>query len=91
MPFLIVYHPDVKERDIPKLNGNVRDRIKKAIETRLMVAPHEYGEPLRKTLKGYWKMRVGDYRVVFRIDGEEILILGICHRKVLYPMMEKRH
>ena len=81
MPFSVVYHPDVKERDIPKLNGDVRDRIRKAIETRLMVAPNEYGEPLRKTLKGYWKMRVGDYRVVFRIDGEEILVLGIIARK----------
>lgn len=30
-------------------------------------------------------------RVVFRIDGEEILIPGICHRKEVYPMMEKRH
>lgn len=91
MPFLVTYHPDVKARDIPKLNGDVRDRIRKAIETRLMVAPHEYGEPLRKTLKGYWKMRVGDYRVVFRVDGEDILVLGICHRKDVYPMMEKRH
>jgi mRNA interferase RelE/StbE len=55
-----------------------------------MVAPHEYGEPLRKTLKGYWKLRVGDYRVVFRVDGDEILILGICHRKEVYPLMERR-
>ena len=91
MPFSIIYHPDVKERDIPKLNGDVRNRIRKAIETRLIVAPQEYGEPLRKTLKGYWKMRVGDYRVVFRVDGEEILVLGICHRKEVYPIMEKRH
>ena len=90
MPFLVIYHPDVKKQDIPKLNGDVRDRIRKAIETRLMIAPHDYGEPLRKTLKGYWKMRVGDYRVVFRVDGEDILVLGICHRKDVYPMMEKR-
>ncbi|HEX9778571.1 MAG TPA: type II toxin-antitoxin system RelE/ParE family toxin [Geopsychrobacteraceae bacterium] len=90
MPFSVVYHPDVKERDIPKLNGDIRNRIRKAIETRLMVAPHEYGEPLRKTLKGYWKLRVGDYRVVFRVDGDEVLVLGICHRKEVYPLMEKR-
>jgi len=90
VPFSVIYHPDVKERDIPKLNADVRARIRKAIETRLMVAPHEYGEPLRKTLKGYWKLRVGDYRVVFRVDGDEILILGICHRKEVYPLMERR-
>jgi mRNA interferase RelE/StbE len=90
VPFSVIYHPDVKGRDIPKLNADVRERIRKAIETRLMVAPQEYGEPLRKTLKGYWKLRVGDYRVVFRMLDEEILIVGICHRKEVYPMMEKR-
>ena len=90
MSFSVIYHPDVKGRDIPKINGDVRVRIKKAIETRLMVAPQEYGEPLRKTLKGYWKLRVGDYRIVFKIDGDEILILGICHRKGVYPLMESR-
>jgi len=88
--FSVVYHPDVKNRDIPKLNGDVRLRIKKAIENRLMVAPQEYGEPLRKTLKGYWKLRVGDYRIVFKAVENEILILGICHRKEVYPLMEKR-
>jgi len=90
VPFSVIYHPDVKGRDIAKLNADVKERVRKAIETRLMVAPHEYGEPLRKTLKGYWKLRVGDYRIVFRVDDEEILILGICHRKEVYPLMEKR-
>lgn len=90
MAFSVIYHPDVGDRDIPKLNADVRKRFRKAIETRLMVAPQEYGEPLRKTLKGYWKLRVGDYRVVFKIDNEEILILGICHRKEVYPLMERR-
>ena len=90
MPFSVVYHPDVKKQDIPELNGDIRNRIRKAIETRLMVAPHEYGEPMRKTLKGYWKRRVGDYRVVFRIDGDEVLVLGICQRKEVSLLMEKR-
>lgn len=90
MAFSIIYHPDVKKRDIPAINSNVQQRLKKAIETRLMVAPQDYGEPLRKTLMGYWKLRVGDYRIVFRIDGKEILILGICHRKAVYPLMESR-
>jgi mRNA interferase RelE/StbE len=90
MPFSVIYHPDVKKRDIPAIDGNMQQRLRKAIETRLMVAPQDYGEPLRKTLKGYWKLRVGDYRIVFRIDGKEILILGICHRKAVYPLMESR-
>lgn len=52
-----------------------------------MVAPEEYGEPLRKTLKGYWKLRVGDYRVVFRVEGDEITVFGIRHTDDIYKVM----
>lgn len=90
MPFELRYHPDVKAVDIPLLDARLRTRIKNAIETRLMTAPHQYGEPLRKTLRGYWKLRVGDYRVVFKIAGEEVWILGIIHRKKVYEAIEKR-
>jgi mRNA interferase RelE/StbE len=47
----------------------------------LLRAPERYSEPLRRTLKGYRKLRVGDYRIVLKLEKETILILGICHRK----------
>jgi len=90
MPFELYYHPDVKSVDIPVLDARLRTRIKKAIETRLVTAPHLYGEPLRKTLHGYWKLRVGDYRVVYKITGKEVRILGIIHRKKVYEAITKR-
>ncbi len=90
MPFELRYHPDVKDVDILRLNRKLRDRIKKAIETRLTTEPHRYGNPLRKTLKGYWKLRVGDYRVVFKVVKREVLILGIIHRKKVYDYISKR-
>ena len=90
MPFELKYHPDVKEIDIPSLNARLKKRIRNAIKTRHTTAPHQYGEPLRKTLKGYWKLRVGDYRVVFKIKGNEIWILGIIHRKKVYEKIWKR-
>jgi mRNA interferase RelE/StbE len=37
--------------------------------------------PLRGTLKGYWKLRVGDYRVVFKVAGQEVWVLTILHRR----------
>jgi mRNA interferase RelE/StbE len=88
--FELRYHPDVKTLDIPLLNERIKKRIKTAIESRLATAPHQYGEPLRKTLKGYWKLRVGDYRVVFKIVDNEIWIFGIIHRKQVYESIEKR-
>jgi mRNA interferase RelE/StbE len=90
MSFELKYHPDVKAVDIPQLDARMRTRIKNAIENRLTTEPHQYGEPLRKTLHGYWKLRVGDYRVVFRIVGAEVWILGIIHRKKVYEAIEKR-
>ncbi len=80
----------MKSVDIPLLDAKFKTRIKKAIESRLAVAPHLYGEPLRKTLRGYWKLRVGDYRVVFKVVNEEVWILGIIHRKKVYEAIEKR-
>ena len=90
MPFELRYHPEVRFEDIPLLDSRMKKRVKSAIETRLTTAPHQYGEPLRKTLRGYWKLRVGDYRVVFKIAGQEIWILGIIHRKRVYQAIQKR-
>jgi mRNA interferase RelE/StbE len=84
------YHPDVRAVDIPLLNATLKKRIRKAIEERLMIAPQQYGEPLRKTLKGYWKMRIGDYRVVFKVVENEVLVLGIINRKDVYEMILRR-
>ncbi|MDF1593062.1 MAG: type II toxin-antitoxin system RelE/ParE family toxin [Desulfobacterales bacterium] len=90
MPFTLRYHPDVKTRDLPLIDEKLKNRIKTAIEHRLATEPQRYGEPLRKTLRGYWKLRVGDYRVVYKIVGKEVLILGIIHRKKVYEAMGKR-
>ena len=90
MPYELRYHPDVRAIDIPLLNETLKKRIKKAIEDRLMTAPHQYGEPLRKTLKGYWKLRVGDYRVVFKVVGQEVWVMGIINRKDVYDRILNR-
>lgn len=90
MAFELRYHPDVKTVDLPIIDAKIKNHIKTAIETRLVIAPHLYGEPLRKTLKGYWKLRVGDYSVVFKIAGNEVWIFGIIHRKMVYEKIEKR-
>lgn len=90
MPFELRYHPDVKSVDIPLLDGRIKSRIKTAIESRLATAPHQYGEPLRKTLRGYWKLRVGDYRVVYKITDNTVLVLNIMHRKKVYEAAVSR-
>lgn len=90
MPFALRYHPDVRDIEIPKLNETLKKRIKKAVEERLSLLPQHYGEPLRKTLKGYWKLRVGDYRVVYKVADNEVWILAIINRKDVYRKVFKR-
>jgi len=68
----------------------MKKRIRAAIENRLMVEPVRYGEPLKRTLKGYRKLRVGDFLIVYKIEQEDILILGICHRKDIYQKPKSR-
>ena len=90
MPYRLAYHPEVRGRDVPVINQNLRERISKAIESRLTTEPQRYGEPLRRTLKGYWKLRVGDYRVVFKIVNDEMWIYGIIHRRDVYDKIIRR-
>ena len=90
MRYKLIYHPDVKKTDLPKIDKQNKAMIKRAIEERLAVQPESYGKPLQRTLKGYWKLRVGDFRVVFKIIRGEILILAIMHRKNIYSQVKKR-
>ncbi len=90
MGFKLLYHPDVKKRDLSKIRKKDKELIRRAIEERLTTHPEIYGRPLRATLKGFWKLRIGDYRVVFKVVGDEIHILAITHRKDVYQKAKRR-
>jgi mRNA interferase RelE/StbE len=84
MAYCLSYHPDIKEEDLPGIPRNMQERIRKTIEERLLTEPAKYGGPLKKGLQGYRKLRIGDYRVIYKVDKESIIILKIGHRKEVY-------
>ena len=86
MAYQIAYHPAVLADDLPVINHDLQVRISRAIQERLTVDSLRYGEPLRHRLKGYWKLRVGDYRVMYHIVHHEVQILRIDHRKGIYAL-----
>ncbi len=90
MGFRVIYHPAVAGEDLPRIPADLRGRIARVIEARLTTAPERYGRPLRGTLRGYWKLRVGDYRVVFKPTGDEVRILAIRHRRDVYDANTRR-
>jgi len=90
LEFTIVYQLAVTQEDIPRITEMWREKIKSAIEDKLATHPDMYGKPLRRSLHGYRKLRVGDYRIVFRIDATRVKIFAIAHRSVVYKIMEYR-
>lgn len=88
--FSVVYHQLAVRDDISKLPTVWKEKVRRAIEERLTTHPDLYGKPLRRSLKGYRKLRVGDWRVIFKIQKNTVKVLIIQHRSVVYKEIEKR-
>lgn len=84
MSYRIRYTQEVQKNDIPSLDGAIAVRIADAIEKKLVVNPKLYGKSLRYELKGARSLRVGDWRVIYFISGNEVIVLAIQHRKNAY-------
>ena len=85
-PYTIEYLITVVKDDIPSLPSSMKAMVKRAIEERLMLDPVSFGKPLRHSLKGHRRLRVGDYRVIYRIEAMKhlVVIIAIKHRKNVY-------
>ena len=80
----------VIQQDLPRLDASWRTIIRDTVREKLTTRPELYGRPLRQELKGCWKLRVGDYRVVFQIHARTVRIIAIIHRSSNYKGVQKR-
>jgi mRNA interferase RelE/StbE len=71
------------QRDISQLAPETKERIKKALE-RYSEAPLHYARKMVEPSLGSYRFRIGDYRVIFDMEGNEIVILRVGHRRDLY-------
>ena len=92
MKYQIIYEDGVIEEDFTKLDGFNRQRIIKEIGEKLSSAPDQFGRHLGGQLKSYRRLRVGDYRVIYRVDHEKamVLVVMVIHRKSKYKGVERR-
>lgn len=83
MTYQLAFTEEAAER-IRKLDKAVRGRVQKALD-RLCEHP-DLGKPLTGMLSGRWSYRVGDYRILYKIHRQElvILILTVGHRRHIY-------
>ncbi len=70
-------------RDIKKLQPEVRRRIELAIDE--LFDNVRAGDRLHGDWEGYWKLRAGDYRVIYEIKNENsVEIQYVRHRRQAY-------
>ena len=68
---------------LSRLSVPLRTRIKDALRE-LQDSPETKGERLAES--AFWRIRVGDYRAIYEIDGKgkKVVILYIGHRSTVY-------
>ena len=82
--YKIHYQEKVAKRTIPALPTKNARQIVAAIHERLTVDPVGLGKPLQYGLRGYRRLRIGDWRVIYRIEGDNVIICDIGDRKDVY-------
>ncbi|MBI5058012.1 MAG: type II toxin-antitoxin system RelE/ParE family toxin [Nitrospirae bacterium] len=74
------------EKDIKKLDPSIKHQIGKAL-LKLQNNPFEHSEKLTDPKIGAYRFRIGDYRVIIDIEGKDIVILRVGHRKEIYKRL----
>ncbi|HEY8034905.1 MAG TPA: type II toxin-antitoxin system RelE/ParE family toxin [Methylobacter sp.] len=79
---------DDAKRDLQKLDKTLQKRITSFLLDRLQTTdnPRITGKALQGRFSGLWRYRVGDFRLLCRIEDNEliILVIEIGHRKEIY-------
>jgi len=73
-------------KDIKKLDTQVKQRIKEGLE-KYSKYPFRYADVLTLSNLGGYRFRIGDYRIIFDIEEDKIIILRIGHRSKIYRSM----
>lgn len=93
MALRIEWHPEAVA-DLARLGTSDLRRIKGAIsELSTLDDARQRLIPYAGTMKGFWKLRVGDYRLVCRVEdrrGQVVLVIFVAHRSRAYDQRGAR-
>jgi mRNA interferase RelE/StbE len=79
---------DRARRELRRLDAKTQQIILRYLRERIAGAedPRRFGRPLRRNLAGLWRYRVGDYRLICRLEENRlvVLVLQVGHRREVY-------
>lgn len=78
-----IYYTKSAYQDIQILDAVAKKKVKKKLEL-YSQKPFHYARKLFNSPLGEYRWRIGDYRVIFDIDDNKIIILRVGHRKEIY-------
>jgi mRNA interferase RelE/StbE len=73
-------------RALTRLPEKVATAVVEFLYGSLAASPHRVGKPLKLSLEGLHSARRGDYRVIYRVDDEQrlVIVIAIEHRSDIY-------
>lgn len=86
MSYTLIYS-EQSLRQLKKLDKAVSTRIRKYLrKIESLEEPRYRGKALSQNLRGFWRYRVGNYRILCEIDDNKLIIVAIDieHRKKIY-------
>lgn len=87
MAWQIEFLPEAA-KELRKLDRTAAARILKTLEQRIAVLddPRTLGSALTGDHAGYWRWRIGDYRLIAQIEDERVTVLEVrvAHRRAVY-------
>ena len=76
------------EKELNRIDRQQAKRILRYLFERIASHddPRRFGEVLKQNLSGFWKYRVGNYRIICDIQEEivTVLVLRVGHRRKIY-------
>ncbi|MEW6379735.1 MAG: type II toxin-antitoxin system RelE/ParE family toxin [bacterium] len=67
-------------KDLKGIEIDIQERIARKLKE-CAAEPFKFARKLINPKIGTFRLRVGDYRVIFDIEGEDIVVLRIGHRR----------
>lgn len=84
MAWRFAFTPKARKQ-LKQLDNKTQSRIKKAVYEKLLVNPRAHLVPLTGDRTGFYKFRVGDYRLLCRKQSaKEVLVVAVKHRRSVY-------
>jgi len=79
-----IYWTEDAIKDLERLDNPIEQRVLKKISWLSNNFERITPEPLSGEFKGTFKLRIGDWRVVYTVEGQTLIIQFIAHRREIY-------